>query len=128
MGKSLSLVEYCRRSLDVVGLEKVEEAHVLTPPLMCWYLGRQGSSAKGSWEKTESSPEEQELRVSGKLGEYCSIGAHRSRYSSLVAKVRIRSKSSTNCLNVGLWEEIACQQSFIIMYNSLVQLAGLSMR
>lgn len=81
MGKSLSLVENCRRSLHVVGLEKVEEAHVLMPPLMCWYLGRQGSSAKGSWEKTESSPEEQELRVSGKLGEYCSIGAHRSRYS-----------------------------------------------
>lgn len=56
-------------------------AHVLTFPLMCWYLGRQGSSGKGSWEKTESSPEEQELRVSGKLGEYCSVGAHRSRYS-----------------------------------------------
>lgn len=56
-------------------------AHVLTFPLMCWYLGRQGSSGKGSWENTESSPEEQELRVSGKLGEYCSAGAHRSRYS-----------------------------------------------
>lgn len=55
--------------------------HVLTFPLMCWYLGRQGSSGKGSWENTESSPEEQELRVSGKLGEYCSAGAHRSRYS-----------------------------------------------
>lgn len=67
--------------MDVVGLEDVERAHVFTPPLMCWYLGRQGSSAKGSWEKTESSPEEQELRVSGKLGEYCSTGAHRSRYS-----------------------------------------------
>lgn len=48
---------------------------------MCWNLGRQGSSGKGSWENTESSPEEQELRVSGKLGEYCSVGAHRSRYS-----------------------------------------------
>lgn len=48
---------------------------------MCWYLGRQGSSANGSWENTESSPEEQELRVSGKLGEYCSAGAHRSKYS-----------------------------------------------
>lgn len=56
-------------------------AHVFTLPLMCWYLGRQGSSGKGSWENTESSPEEQELRVSGKLGEYCSAGAHRSRYS-----------------------------------------------
>lgn len=56
-------------------------AHVLTFPLMCWYLGRQGSSGRGSWEKTESSLEEQELRVSGKLGEYCSAGAHRSRYS-----------------------------------------------
>lgn len=56
-------------------------AHVLTFPLMCWYLGRQGSSANGSWENTESSPEEQELRVSGKLGEYCSVGAHRSKYS-----------------------------------------------
>lgn len=55
--------------------------HVLTPPLMCWYFGRQGSSGKGSWENTESSPEEQELRVSWKLGEYCSAGAHRSRYS-----------------------------------------------
>lgn len=48
---------------------------------MCWYLGRQGSSGNGSWENTESSPEEQELRVSGKLGEYCSVGVHRSRYS-----------------------------------------------
>lgn len=56
-------------------------AHVFTFPLMCWYLARQGSSGKGSWENTESSPEEQELRVSGKLGEYCSVGAHRSRYS-----------------------------------------------
>lgn len=56
-------------------------AHVLTLPLMCWYLGRQGSSGNGSWENTESSPEEQELRVSGKLGEYCSDGMHRSRYS-----------------------------------------------
>lgn len=59
----------------------VDEAHVLMFPLMCWYLGRQGSSGNGSWENTESSPEEQELRVSGKLGEYCSVGAHRSRYS-----------------------------------------------
>lgn len=56
-------------------------AHVLTLPLMCWYLGRQGSSGNGSWENTESSPEEQELRVSGKLGEYCSDGMQRSRYS-----------------------------------------------
>lgn len=56
-------------------------AHVLILPLMCWYLGRQGSSANGSWENTESSPEEQELRVSGKLGEYCSDGMQRSRYS-----------------------------------------------
>lgn len=54
---------------------------------MCWYLGRQGSSGNGSWENTESSPEEQELRVSGKLGEYCSDGMHRSRYS---CKKRIR--------------------------------------
>lgn len=68
--------------MDVVRFENVGEAHVFMPPLMCWYLGRQGSSAKGSWENTESSPEEQELRVSGKLGEYCSTGAHRSRYSS----------------------------------------------
>lgn len=33
--------------------------------------GRQGSSGSGSWENTESSPEEQvELRVAGKPGEY----------------------------------------------------------
>lgn len=51
------------------------------PPLMCWYLGRHGSSGKGSCENTESSPDEQELRVSGKHGEYCSVGAHRSMYS-----------------------------------------------
>lgn len=63
-------------------------AHVLTFPLMCWYLGRQGSSGKGSWENTESSPEEQELRVSGKLGEYCSVGAQRSRYSCRHRKER----------------------------------------
>ncbi len=63
------------------GKTRAGQAHVLTFPLMCWYLGRQGSSGKGSWENTESSPEEQELRVSGKLGEYCSVGAHRSRYS-----------------------------------------------
>lgn len=36
--------------------------------------------------------------------------------TSLVVRVRIRSKSSTNCLNVGLWEGTACQQSLIIMY------------
>lgn len=45
-------------------------------------LGRQGSSALGSWENTESSPEEQvELRVSGKLGEYWSRLTDRSKYS-----------------------------------------------
>lgn len=100
VGKSHLLFENCGRGLDVMRPRRA--AHVFMPPLMCWYLGRQGSSAKGSWEKTESSPEEQELRVSGKLGEYCSTGEHRSRYSSLVANVSMRSKSSTNCLNVGL--------------------------
>lgn len=45
-------------------------------------LGRQGSSALGSWENTESSPEEQvELRVSGKFGENWSRDKDRSRYS-----------------------------------------------
>lgn len=36
--------------------------------------------------------------------------------TSLVLRVRMRSRSSTSCLKVGLWEEMACQQSFIIMY------------
>lgn len=36
--------------------------------------------------------------------------------TSLVLRVRMRSRSSTSCLKVGLWDEMACQQSFIIMY------------
>ena len=36
--------------------------------------------------------------------------------TSLVVSVRIRSKSSTNCLKVGLCEGTACQQSLIIIY------------
>ena len=39
--------------------------HVLTLPFLCGYWGRQGSYGMGSGEKTESSPEEQELLVSG---------------------------------------------------------------
>lgn len=72
---------WSRTGAGHIGAETPREAHVFTFPLMCWYLGRQGSSGNGSWENTESSPEEQELRVSGKLGEYCSVGVHRSRYS-----------------------------------------------
>lgn len=75
-------------------------AHVLTLPLMWWYLGRQGSSGKGSWENTESSPEEQELRVSGKLGEYCSDGMQRSRYS---CKKRISLEDLSERLKKSLW-------------------------
>lgn len=75
-------------------------AYVLTLPLMCWYLGRQGSSGNGSWENTESSPEEQELRVSGKLGEYCSDGMQRSRYS---CKKRIPLEDLSKRLKKSLW-------------------------
>lgn len=69
----------------------MDGVHVFTFPLMCWYMARQGSSGKGSWENTESSLEEHELRVSGKLGEYCSVGAHRSRYSCRWRKERVGS-------------------------------------
>lgn len=34
----------------------------------------------------------------------------------LEVKATIRSRSSTSCLKVGLWEGTACQQSRIIMY------------
>lgn len=40
----------------------------------------------------------------------------RATLTSLVLRVRMRSRSSTSCLKVGLWDEMACQQSFIIMY------------
>ncbi len=40
----------------------------------------------------------------------------RAALTSLVLRVRMRSRSSTSCLKVGLWDEMACQQSFIIMY------------
>lgn len=40
-------------------------AHVLTLPLTCGNGGRHGSKGMGSGEKTESSPDEQELLVSG---------------------------------------------------------------
>lgn len=77
---------------------------------------------------TESSPDELELGVSWPPGEYCSNGTERSKYSSVDVTVRMRSKSSTNCLKVGLCEGTACQHSRMIMYRSCVQLAGLSMR
>lgn len=64
--------------------QMLRHQRLFSPPLARWggCLGRQGSLGRGSWEKTESSPEEQvELRVSGKLGEYWSNGRERSRYS-----------------------------------------------
>lgn len=42
--------------------------------------------------------------------------SERAALTSLVLRVRMRSRSSTSCLKVGLWDEMACQQSFIIMY------------
>lgn len=45
-------------------------------------VGRQGSSAPASWEKTESASDEHvELRVSRMTWEYGSRGSDRSRYS-----------------------------------------------
>lgn len=55
--------------------------YVLITPLLGSCLGRQGSSGSGSWAKTESSPEEQVLLESWQVGEYCSKGTARSRYS-----------------------------------------------
>lgn len=55
--------------------------YVLITPLLGSCLGRQGSSGRGSWAKTESSPEEQVLFESWQVGEYCSKGTARSRYS-----------------------------------------------
>lgn len=89
-------------------------------------LGRQGSSGRGSWAKTESSPEEQVELESGQVGEYCSNGTDRSKYSSVEVIDKIRSWSSTSCLKVGRWDGTACQHSLMIMYSSCVQLAGLS--
>lgn len=43
---------------------------------------------------------------------------NRASLTSLVLRLRIRSRSSTSCLKVGLCDEMACQQSFIIMYLS----------
>lgn len=42
--------------------------------------------------------------------------------TSVDVTVRMRSKSSTNCLKVGLCEGTACQHSLIIMYLCQVQL------
>lgn len=55
--------------------------YVLITPLLGSALGRQGSSGSGSWANTESSPEEQVLLESWQVGEYCSKGTARSRYS-----------------------------------------------
>lgn len=44
------------------------------------------------------------------------LGFQKDVLTSLVVSVRIRSKSSTNCLKVGLCEGTACQQSLIIIY------------
>lgn len=55
--------------------------YVLITPLLGSCLGRQGSSGSGSWANTESSPEEQVLLESWQVGEYCSKGTDRSRYS-----------------------------------------------
>lgn len=44
------------------------------------------------------------------------LGFWKEVLTSLVVSVRIRSKSSTNCLKVGLCEGTACQQSLIIIY------------
>lgn len=46
----------------------------------------------------------------------CVKKSERAALTSLVLRVRMRSRSSTSCLKVGLWDEMACQQSFIIMY------------
>lgn len=45
----------------------------------------------------------------------------RATLTSLVLRVRMRSRSSTSCLKVGLWDEMACQQSFIIMYLTAIK-------
>lgn len=77
----------------------------LSPPL--GYLGRQGSSGKGSWEKTESSPEEHvELLVSGKHGEYWLTGMARSRYSYGKEKV-----GSYSCIYYTVWLHIIVHDS-----------------
>lgn len=55
--------------------------YVRITPLLGGCLGRQGSSGSESWAKTESSPEEQVLLESWQVGEYCSKGTARSRYS-----------------------------------------------
>lgn len=59
----------------------VPPPYVLMTPLLGSCLGRQGSSGSGSWANTESSPEEQVLLESWQVGEYCSKGTDRSRYS-----------------------------------------------
>lgn len=64
--------------------------YVLITPLLGSCLGRQGSSGSGSWAKTESSPEEQVLLESWQVGEYCSKGTARSRYSCQGRGQRLR--------------------------------------
>lgn len=53
----------------------------MVAPLLAGAWGRQGWSGSGSWPNTESSPDEQVLLESGHVGEYCSKGTARSRYS-----------------------------------------------
>lgn len=64
-----------------MGASRGDLQFVLITPLLGAGLGRQGSSGSGSWANTESSPEEQVLLESWQVGEYCSKGTARSRYS-----------------------------------------------
>lgn len=140
-GRTAAAAQWLGSALTSLGSAcRPEALHVRRPPP----LGGAGGSR--SWANTESSPEELELGVSWPPGEYCSKGTDRSRYScrwaarrpsssqssalpmplcphpaepsltSVEVTVRMRSRSSTSCLKVGLCEGTACQHSLMIMY------------
>lgn len=89
--------------------------------------GTQFNSAWPLWKNDKRCHRLQQARLhlQSRAGSQARLtGFGKELLTSLVVRVRIRSKSSTNCLNVGLWEGTACQQSLIIMYLENTGLLG----
>lgn len=84
--------------------------YVRITPLLGGCLGRQGSSGSESWAKTESSPEEQVLLESWQVGEYCSKGTARSRYSCQRGGGRLEQGVETP----GFWPETTVELWVIV--------------
>lgn len=92
-GVTERLIANCERRWKSNPLPKLR-FYVLITPLLGSCLGRQGSSGSASWANTESSPEEQVLFESWQVGEYCSKGTARSRYSCQRRGQRLDRQSS----------------------------------